>query len=950
MKKSGVAVHPRTGKEIKVITLDTQIHKDQKTITWALKQEDVDNVKGRWATVSQYDLSGLTYRIENDTFKINNTIIELHDLYKPYSFLGSAWDTTDEDAVLLIAGLLRFQRIFGLDPNGSHKERAALLISLGVEISVEQKTPEPVWLIQQYYVPEKGRRSREIDLCLQKNLESFVDKIVLLNEKHENLPENRKLTEVILGHRLTYKDVIEYIYKEIPDGVRIIFSNADIWLDDWTQHYWSVDMADKFFALLRYENGTLFGPRADSQDCWSIDSSSVKRRKWDWAALNFPFGKMGCDNAIVTEMVRQKFKVSNPCLQFKTNHEHESNIRTYERTDIVDKPILIYVEPVGISDMEVYTEIGSFFKKTTEDGFERRLRSVDEKGLKTFISMINRQDGQAWSIDSANRFKEKAEGVYTFKNVFMTNTGLLYDYDGIYMGTSEEGKNAFMKTMIHPMTPVVKCNDIIAVPFTKESLVDYKFGFIQYIARVLQVRSVAKGEFWVGKGAIPWLELFEWNCKELPILQWDEHSGAYGSTGNWSGPRIGDVFYKSDVDILRKSLKGWTKAVSGEKVVIYGVDGAFPMIGGECLHYTTHSPEEIFEALNGASAIYYKSSDPCEYTWMMPLGAKVVEIQEEMDPQWKNIHMSGAAGLEHWLIFLKKGSQDLDEMIQKTKAAWKPPTAHLKKLEGPIVHSTKPVLILPDCEKTGFYGHAGDTFRELALLWEKAGYVQIVRDPRATLCWLGGIGKILLYDKDTLEWLDRAPLAEKEWTIGLFGNPTPPLGGKSWIFWGRRPELLEAMTPVALEDRKFGLVFYGKCENAVQLKRRKGEWQDVCDHFSMAIGNEPYKMSQADYLKMLGFARWGLCLPGYGYKCNREIECLGLGTVPVCTKDVDMNGYYEPLIEGVHYIRIRNPKDWVEPADDVWTRMSKAGREWWDRNASCAGSWTRTLELTRVLS
>ena len=62
-----------------------------------------------------------------------------------------------------------------------------------------------------------------------------------------------------------------------------------------------------------------------------------------------------------------------------------------------------------------------------------------------------------------------------------------------------------------------------------------------------------------------------------------------------------------------------------------------------------------------------------------------------------------------------------------------------------------------------------------------------------------------------------------------------------------------------------------------------------------------------------------------------------------------MNGYYEPLIEGVHYIRIRNPKDWVEPADDVWRRMSNAGREWWNRNASCAGSWTRTLELTRVL-
>jgi hypothetical protein len=59
-QKAGVAVHPKTGKQIKVMTLDTQIHKDQKTLFWAKTQSEVDLIGGRWSTVSFLDLSGCT--------------------------------------------------------------------------------------------------------------------------------------------------------------------------------------------------------------------------------------------------------------------------------------------------------------------------------------------------------------------------------------------------------------------------------------------------------------------------------------------------------------------------------------------------------------------------------------------------------------------------------------------------------------------------------------------------------------------------------------------------------------------------------------------------------------------------------------------------------------------------------------------------------------------------
>ena len=106
-------------------------------------------------------------------------------------------------------------------------------------------------------------------------------------------------------------------------------------------------------------------------------SDSVKRRTWDWVALDFPFGKMGCDNSITTELVRQKFRVANPCLSLRTIHEHESQVRTYERTDVVEKQIFIYVSPSGIHDMEPVADLAPFAGPAlAQDSFARPLRSV----------------------------------------------------------------------------------------------------------------------------------------------------------------------------------------------------------------------------------------------------------------------------------------------------------------------------------------------------------------------------------------------------------------------------------------------------------------------------------------------------------------------------------------------------------------------------------------------
>lgn len=117
----------------------------------------------------------------------------------------------------------------------------------------------------------------------------------------------------------------------------------------------------------------------------------------------------------------------------------------------------------------------------------------------------------------------------------------------------------------------------------------------------------------------------------------------------------------------------------------------------------------------------------------------------------------------------------------------------------------------------------------------------------------------------------------------------------------------------------------------------------------MVQNDEKYPFTQKEYLEKLASARFGLCLPGYGYKCHREVECMAMGCVPVVSLEVDMDSYANPPVEGVHYLRVSTPEDLAgvvgAVSKECWENMSAAGRVWWSENASCAGSFQLTARL-----
>ena len=120
----------------------------------------------------------------------------------------------------------------------------------------------------------------------------------------------------------------------------------------------------------------------------------------------------------------------------------------------------------------------------------------------------------------------------------------------------------------------------------------------------------------------------------------------------------------------------------------------------------------------------------------------------------------------------------------------------------------------------------------------------------------------------------------------------------------------------------------------------------------------PYKYNQEEYLDMLTNSRYGLCLPGYGPKCNREIEYFAAGTVPIVTPGVDMKHYAAQPKLGTHYFIAQTPEEVkhiiATTSQDKWTEMSIAGRAWWRRYASAEGlfrlTWGSILEAQDTLN
>jgi len=267
------------------------------------------------------------------------------------------------------------------------------------------------------------------------------------------------------------------------------------------------------------------------------------------------------------------------------------------------------------------------------------------------------------------------------------------------------------------------------------------------------------------------------------------------------------------------------------------------------------------------------------------------------------------------------------------------------------------VITVPKQPMRGIGKHNNDSYRELPVLMKVRNKDVDIQFSQDTIhCWIEP--NILTYDRPTLEWVDAEV---NHASLILLGNGDINIEGKHldryctvkpWIFWARKPMLLEKILKrngiLSWDERNIESVFIGNYENSIQEKYRVTEnrWEDEITEYHCTRGKQ-YKFTHEEYLMKLRGSKYGLCLRGYGSKCHREVELMAFGTVLIVTPGVTTHSYMEPLIEGIHYIRVSNPSEIPYKLSDItkekWEEMSIACYEWYQRNVYSTNCWSNMI-------
>ena len=1025
------ARHPKTGAPIRIIKSEGSVWRDQKTLVWLdgtepktewsrwdIGTSSVDSWKkvtdqgfkvnvcillGDVATVKEWLFAGNFKKVQvvivpkailidigYDNLielRIGNMLC-LEEIIQMYPFIETQWDGTEDSAKTICSMILRYSRSFPIQENC----HSGIAKTLGISLGTELLKPAQLIYVTQYYRPDKRARSKEIDLCLKKNVECpYIDKIVLLNETDCTLPvKNSKIQQVVVGRRLHFDTVFKWIYESAPAGSLIVIANSDIYLEDTWRLLWSVDMKDKFLSLLRWDDQLegppkIFGPRPDSQDSWVVSADSVKEKTWDWATLNIPFGKGGCDNAINVEMLKKRFLIVNPCMSLVTHHVHLSGYRTYDPQDIVEKPVYMYLQPTGIHDLKPELILPKPFHRLEVPASQPILQgSLSSNQKDTFYSMLERS--LPISKTDGTLVSSRSIPLYEFTNVIESHDGLLNTFSSILIGPSKVANTAWGSKEMSILTPCVDI-DVALVAYCPDDIATDPFKYmLEYLGKILVLKEKANlrktGEF-IGinnTATKEVLNLFNWGSNDtIPVLARDSSfQGWCRKAYAWyPADDVQALVTPQEVDALRKAFQfGWDDVPDKEQRIVCILDSDWVTeefvlslqnsLGSDkklLIARSSDSMINLVEKFNGAYGILTLAESKLNsLAWLLPRGATVWETQVEAKPSLQMLHLSGVSSLKHELTVVprmkpqnsmekKMYLQTIVEAIQGSNS--------LYKVENEIVESSiksdslLPEVIMPRANTQGYFAHAGDSFREMLKIWASRKYITLKEDSVSNI-WLNGVGQILLYDRPTLQWLEASPPNEQRWRQALFGNPPPIRLGQSWSFWPRRPLLVEEIVKSRLplkgfNQRTLGTVFYGRSENQVQKRNRSVDWSSACDEYVHLEGQEPYPYTHKEYLERLSNARYGLCLAGFGKKCHREIECMAMGCVPVVSPEVDMTMYANPPEEYIHYLRVKNPADLLKKlemiSEEMWAKMSKASREWWEANSSAKGLWDLTQRL-----
>ena len=181
-----------------------------------------------------------------------------------------------------------------------------------------------IHLYTPYYLSDDHERQKELDLCLQKNVDvKEVDRIFLMiDDGHVPPVTSDKITILPIPGRPSYSDWLD-LTAEHSSGALSVLANSDIYLDATvTELHKIFDSSDRALAAIsRYEiqgDKITMHPKPQwSQDVWVVDGTvpvpDQIRKK-----MQIPLGVPRCDNKIGYVFSVHGYDIFNPCTFVRT--------------------------------------------------------------------------------------------------------------------------------------------------------------------------------------------------------------------------------------------------------------------------------------------------------------------------------------------------------------------------------------------------------------------------------------------------------------------------------------------------------------------------------------------------------------------------------------------------------------------------------------------------------
>lgn len=256
--------------------------------------------------------------------------------------------------------------------------------------------------------------------------------------------------------------------------------------------------------------------------------------------------------------------------------------------------------------------------------------------------------------------------------------------------------------------------------------------------------------------------------------------------------------------------------------------------------------------------------------------------------------------------------------------------------------------------------HDGSSFREILDIWREENICDVIDNNIESekfgmgdetqwvqsRPWVNGVGDILLYDQPILDKLHSG----LTWNLALFANEVKQGENcRPWTFWPNHPRQHEQVRNdgiLSFDERKSESCFYGSFTTG--YRHNYTEWGRHIQNFWMGQHCNDRLMSQMEYLNAIKNNKFGLCLRGVGPKCLRDVELIGMGTVPIFTPGVSTD-YYNRLEKDKHFLYAESPQqipDLIKNCTkEKWEYMSDQCLKWFSENSSPKGVYSVTCKI-----